>query len=176
MVNLWRRLSPGSNPPSVVNVVVEVPKGSQNKYEYHEEENFFKLDRVLFSPLHYPGDYGFIPRTMAGDPLDALILVTHPNYPGIVVESRPIGLLRMIDSGVLDDKIICVPVHDPRFDRYKNVSDVDLHVLKEIAHFFQIYKELEGKSVEVIGWMDVNEANKVILSSLSRYSCIMRGK
>ncbi|MFN4336673.1 MAG: inorganic diphosphatase [Candidatus Nitrosocaldus sp.] len=170
-MHLWHDIEPGEHLPEIVNVIVEIPKGSQNKYEYDKDRNILKLDRVLFSPLHYPGDYGLIPRTLAedGDPLDALVLVSNPTYPGVLIQARPIGLLRMIDSGMKDDKILCVARDDPRYAGYRDMSDMEEHVLKEIAHFFQVYKQLEGKRVEVIGWKDVNEAKQVILQAIDNY-------
>ncbi len=171
-MHLWHDIEPGEHLPEIVNVIVEIPKGSQNKYEYDKDRNILRLDRVLFSPLHYPGDYGLIPRTLAedGDPLDALVLVSNPTYPGVLIQARPIGLLRMIDSGINDDKILCVARDDPRYAGYKGMTDMEEHVLKEIAHFFQVYKQLEGKSVEVIGWKDADEAKQIILQAIDNYS------
>jgi inorganic pyrophosphatase len=170
-VNLWHGVKIGDETPEIVNVIVEIPQRSQNKYEYDKDSNLIKLDRVLFSPLHYPGDYGLIPQTLAedGDPLDALVLVNNPTYPGVLIEARPIGLLRMIDSGKADDKILCVAKNDPRYSDYNNITDMGEHVLKEIAHFFQVYKYLEGKTVEIIGWLPVDEAHRVVLKSAERY-------
>jgi inorganic pyrophosphatase len=171
-MNLWHDLNIGKHAPDIINVVVEIPKGSMNKYEYDKENNIIKLDRVLFSPLHYPGDYGMIPRTLGedGDPLDALVLVTNPTYPGVLIESRPIGLLRMNDAGLVDDKILCVPKDDPRYDSLRGIDDMELHTLKEMAHFFQVYKDLEGKKVEIVGWYDVDEAKNVIMRSIELYN------
>ena len=170
-MNLKDTLSPGNNVPDTIEVVIEIPKGSQNKYEYDAERGVFSLDRVLFSPLHYPGDYGFVPQTLFtdGDPLDALVLLTNPTMPGIVIESRPIGALEFIDSGEADDKILCVPVHDVRFGKMTDISDISEPQLNEIAHFFQVYKELEGKTVEVKGWHGVEHAKKLITESIERY-------
>ncbi|MCS6768488.1 MAG: inorganic diphosphatase [Candidatus Nitrosocaldus sp.] len=171
-MHLWHDIEPGEHMPEVVNVIVEIPKGSQNKYEYDKDKNILKLDRVLFSPLHYPGDYGLIPRTLAddGDPLDALVLVSNPTYPGVLIQARPIGLLRMVDSGVQDDKILCVAKDDPRYSGYMDMRDIEEHVLKEIAHFFQVYKQLEGKEVAVIGWKDAAEAKRIISYAVDNYS------
>jgi inorganic pyrophosphatase len=170
-MNLWHDIEPGPKVPSVVNVIVEIPKGSQNKYEYDKELNLMKLDRVLFSPFYYPGEYGIIPQTYAedGDPLDALVLVTNPTYPGVLIESRPIGLLRMKDSGEMDDKILCVAKDDPRHASLHDISDLEKHYLKEIAHFFEVYKHLEGKKVEIIGWKNASTAKKAILDSIKLY-------
>jgi inorganic pyrophosphatase len=130
-----------------------------------------KLDRVLFSPFHYPGDYGIVPQTLSedGDPLDALVLVTNPTYPGILIEARPIGLLRMKDDGEIDDKIICVTINDPRYLHTTDISNIEDHNRSEIAHFFQVYKDLEGKKVEIIGWESSKDAKKVIIESIKRY-------
>lgn len=162
------RISPGSDVPHRINVLVEIPKGSQNKYEYDADLHVIKLDRVLYSPLYYPGDYGFIPGTIGpdGDPLDALVLVTYPTYPGTLIESRPVGMLEMIDGGEADDKILCVPIGDVRFDDTKDIHDVPQPMLNEIAHFFMIYKELEGKKVTVEAWKDAQAAKEVIERSI----------
>ncbi len=177
-MNLWHDIRPGNNIPDIVNVIVEIPKGSQNKYEYDKLTNLIRLDRVLFSPLHYPGDYGVIPQTLAedGDLLDALVLVTNPTYPGILIEARPIGFLKMKDSGKIDNKILCVAKDDPRFANYKDVTSLEEHILREIAHFFQVYKELEGKRVEVFGWGNVNEAKAVILKAVEFYKKKFKNK
>ncbi|MFB5618922.1 MAG: inorganic diphosphatase, partial [Candidatus Nitrosomaritimum aestuariumsis] len=157
--------------PEIINVVVEIPKGSMNKYEYDKKHNMIKLDRVLFSPFHYPGDYGIVPQTLSedGDPLDALVLVTNPTYPGILIEARPIGLLRMKDDGENDEKIICVATNDPRYLHTADISNIEDHNRSEIAHFFQVYKDLEGKKVEIIGWESSKEAKEVIVESIKRY-------
>ncbi len=170
-MNLWHDLTPGLEAPDVINVIVEIPKGSMNKYEYDKDNNVIKLDRVLFSPLHYPGDYGLIPRTLGddGDPLDALVLVTNPTHPGVLIESRPIGLLRMNDSGLIDDKILCVPKNDPRYNSLKNIDDIEPHTLREMAHFFKVYKDLENKKIEIVGWYNAEEAKNVIKHSIELY-------
>ena len=170
-MNLKDDLTPGANLPDTFNVVVEIPSGSQNKYEYDAELGAFKLDRVLYSPMHYPGDYGFVPQTLFtdGDPIDALILVTFPTLPGIVVEVRPIGVLDFVDNGEEDHKLLCVPVNDIRYKEMKSMKYIAEPYLNEIAHFFKVYKELEGKTVEVKGWHGVDEAKKLLLESIERY-------
>ena len=170
-MNLWHDIVAGDDIPDIVNVIVEIPKGSQNKYEYNKRLNIITLDRVLFSPFHYPADYGLIPRTMSedGDPLDALVLVTNPTHPGILIKARPVGMLRMSDVGKIDDKILCVVKDDPRFKRYNNITDLEEHLLKEIMHFFQVYKELEAKEVKMIGWKNAEEAKKIIMESVEAY-------
>lgn len=170
-MDLWHDIDTGPKVPSIVNVIVEIPKGSQNKYEYDKKNNIIKLDRVLFSPLYYPGDYGIIPQTYAedGDPLDALVLVTNPTFPGVLIESRPVGLLRMKDSNKIDNKILCVAKDDPRYAGVRDISDLEKHHLKEIAHFFQVYKQLEGKKVEIVGWKNAKNAKRVVESSIKLY-------
>ena len=168
---MWHDIPAGSKIPHMINVIVEIPKGSQNKYEYDRKTNMIRLDRVLFSPIFYVGDYGMIPQTLSddGDALDVLVLVTNPTYPGILIEARPIGLLKMKDGKKIDNKILCVANNDPRYSRYKNISDVEEHTLKEIHHFFQVYKDLEGKKVQVIGWESASKAKKIILNAINCY-------
>lgn len=171
-MNYWHDLSAGEGIPQTVNVVVEIPKGSQNKYEYDKDLQAFKLDRVLFSPMHYPGDYGFIPRTLEedGDPADALVLVNVPTYPGIVLAARPIALLPMVDNGEPDHKVLCVPAHDVRFGRMADIGDIEKPILDEIGHFFQAYKELEGKKVQLGEWQDAAHAHQILLAAQERYA------
>ena len=151
--------------------MVEIPKGSRNKYEYDKEHNVIKFDRMLFSAVHYPSDYGFIPETLAedGDPLDALVLVWEPTFPGCMIETKPIGLFKMWDEKGPDAKILCVPVNDPMWNHIKKLEDVAPHLLKEIEHFFKIYKDLEGKKTGVEGWRGLDAAFKVILESQQKY-------
>ncbi len=164
-------IPPGPDVPRVLNVLIEIPKGSQNKYEYDHELHIVKLDRVLFSPLYYPGDYGFIPQTLApdGDPLDALVLVTFPTYPGTLIEVRPLGMLKMVDGGKSDNKLLCVPVNDIRFAETLTIEDVQGPILNEIEHFFTVYKHLEGKVVEVSGWDGIEAAHAVIEKAVKAY-------
>ncbi len=171
MINLWRELAPGPNIPEIVYVVVEIPKGSRNKFEYGKELGIIKLDRVLFSSLHYPGDYGFIPRTLYddGDALDVLVMVNEPTFPGCVIEARPIGLFKMLDNDVPDYKILAVPSHDPIFDDYQDLTDVPKHFLKEVSHFFEVYKDLEGKRAKPLGWEDAATAKKEVERSIEMY-------
>lgn len=161
----------GEHAPDAFNVVVEIPKGSADKYEYDSELNAFRLDRTLYSPMHYPGDYGFVPSTIAADcdPLDVLVLVESPTFTGCVIEARAIGMLEMVDQGVEDLKVLCVPTRDPRQETVENYSDVHPHRLREIEHFFGIYKELEGKQTETKGWRSVDEARQVIVAATERF-------
>jgi inorganic pyrophosphatase len=144
----------GSGAPHIFNTIIEIPKGSTNKYEIDRETGLVKLDRVLYSPLFYPFDYGYIPQTHYpdGDPMDVLVLISHPTFPGCVVEASPIGVLEMRDEKGPDEKILCVATRDPRFREKKSINDIDPHTLKELIHFFETYKNLEEKSVDVIGW------------------------
>jgi inorganic pyrophosphatase len=148
----------------IITVMIEIPKGSRNKYEYDKERKTIRFDRMLFSAVHYPSDYGFILDTVApdGDPLDALVLVWEPTFPGCILDARPVGLFKMWDEKGLDEKILCVPVLDPFWNYIKCLPDVPPHLLKEIEHFFSIYKDLEKKKTRVEGWRDRELAIKVI--------------
>ena len=154
-----------------VRVLVEIPKGSRNKYELDKETNTIKFDRMLFSSVQYPTDYGFIPDTLAadGDPLDALVLVWEPTFPGCLIETKPIGVFKMKDEKGDDEKILTVPVSDPLWNHLDELADAPPHLVKEIEHFFSIYKDLEGKPVEVIGWEGREEAITVIDECVERY-------
>lgn len=154
-----------------VPVLVEIPKGSRNKYEFDKEANVIKFDRMLFSSVQYPTDYGFIPDTLAsdGDPLDALVLVWEPTFPGCLIETKPLGVFKMRDEKGDDEKILTVPVSDPLWNHLNTLKDAPPHLVKEIEHFFSIYKQLEGKEVEVIGWEDRDEAIKVIEECHARH-------
>jgi inorganic pyrophosphatase len=148
----------------VVYVVVESPKGTENKYEYDVLKKAIVLDRVLYSAVHFPGDYGFLPRTLDedGDPLDILVLVSNPTFPGCIMNARPVGLLQMLDGAKRDDKILAVPTGDPRYDEYHDLDDLPEHILKEIAYLFETYKVLEGKKVTIIGWENAESAKAII--------------
>src|SRR3989338_1148688 len=160
----------GDKSPEIVNVVVEIPKNSQNKYEFDEVTGAIHLDLVLFSPMHYPADYGFIPETRSedGDHLDALILCSDPTFPGCVVKMRPIGILKMVDGGEEDFKILGVQKDNPRFENVKDIKHLHSHSLKEISHFFQAYKELEGKKTQIKGWGNAQVAKKEIKDAIKR--------
>ncbi len=153
-MNLWKDLPPGTDVPNIVNVIVEIPKGSRNKYEYDKKTGALVLDRVLYSSIHYPGDYGLIPQTHYddGDPLDILVMINEPTFPGCIITARPIGLFKMFDGKQPDDKILAVPARDPTFDDITDIDHVPKHFLAEVAHFFEIYKDLEGVRVHPIGW------------------------
>lgn len=151
--------------------MVEIPKGSRNKYEYDKELKVIRFDRMLFSAVHYPSDYGFITDTLAedGDSLDALVLVWEPTFPGCIMTARPVGLFRMRDEKGQDDKILCVPIADPFWNYIHSLDAVPPHLLKEIQHFFSIYKELEKKKTGIEGWQDRDAALRIIEESRSRY-------
>jgi inorganic pyrophosphatase len=170
-MNLWHELEPGPNPPHVIYVIVEIPKGSRNKYELSKELGVIKLARVLYSSLYYPGDYGLIPRTFYedGDPLDVLVMNNEPTFPGCVIEARPIGIFRMADGDVPDDKILAVPSSDPLFHDYQSIDDIPQHFLREVAHFFEVYKDLEGVRIKPIGWEPVDSAHRQIEFGMDLY-------
>lgn len=167
----YMQLPIGSNAPQTVNAVVEIPADSVNKYEYDKKLHVFRLDRNLFSPVHYPGDYGFIPSTLSqdGDALDVLILVASPSFTGCLIEVRPVAMLEMRDQGMADEKILAVAVQNPRYQEVDDYDDVYQHRLKEIQHFFTIYKDLEGKRMQIGGWHNAEVARRVIQESHERY-------
>ena len=167
----WLTLPIGDEAPAVVNAVIEVPGGQSNKYEYDKALHLFRLDRPLYASVHYPGDYGFIPSTLAadGDALDILVLIHEPTFPGCLLETRPVGVLEMLDQQVPDEKILAVALSSPTHATVRHHTDLAPHVLREIEHFFAIYKELEGKRTEVRGWHGLVEAQAVIRESQERF-------
>jgi inorganic pyrophosphatase len=167
----YLELPVGEKAPEIFNVVIEIPAEGINKYEYDKKLHVFRLDRNLYSPVHYPGDYGFVPSTLSddGDPLDVLVLVDAPSFPGCVMEVRPIGLLEMLDQGTLDEKVLAVGRKNPRYADVWNYSEIYPHMLKEITHFFSIYKDLEGKRVEIKGWHDAGYARDRVMYAIKNY-------
>jgi inorganic pyrophosphatase len=156
-----------------VDVVVEIPKGTRNKYEADHTTGAIWLDRMLFTSTRYPEDYGYIPRTLEedGDPLDALVLLEEPTFPGCHIRARPIGVFMMRDEKGQDAKVLCVPATDPRTSEIVDLADVPDYVLAEIAHFFSIYKELEaGKDTVVTGWRNRTEAEEIIEAAEARFA------
>jgi inorganic pyrophosphatase len=172
MFNPWHDLAAGDRPPEHVTAVIEIPTGSRNKYELDKQTGLMKLDRVLYSAVHYPGDYGFIPRTLHedNDPLDIMVRINEPTFPGCQIDARPVGVLKMLDKGEPDDKVLAVPMHDPIHDEVHDLGDLPSHFLREVEHFFKIYKDLEGKRVEIIGWFNAEEARRIIGESIDRYN------
>ncbi|MBV9387653.1 MAG: inorganic diphosphatase [Chroococcidiopsidaceae cyanobacterium CP_BM_ER_R8_30] len=155
---------PAQPKPGLINVLIEIPAGSKNKYEYDKELQAFALDRVLYSSVQYPYDYGFVPNTLAedGDPLDGMVMIDQPTFPGCIIAARPIGMLEMIDGGDRDEKILCVPDKDPRYNKIMSLQDVAPHRLNEIAEFFRTYKNLEKKITEIRGWQDVDRVMPLV--------------
>ncbi|MEX0934721.1 MAG: inorganic diphosphatase [Candidatus Paceibacterota bacterium] len=151
-MNYWHDIDPGTK--DEVNVIIEIPKGSKNKYEIDKATGLIALDRAMHTSQDYPFDYGFVPQTLwdDDDAVDVILLTTYPLAPGILVRVRPIGLMKMIDGGDSDDKLIAVPVEDPRFNGIKDIGDVNEHQLKEIKHFLLTYKDLQDKEVEISGF------------------------
>lgn len=156
----------------IINVLIEIAGGSKNKYEFDKELGAFALDRVLYSSVQYPYDYGFIPNTLAddGDPLDGMVLIDEPTFPGCIIAARPIGFLEMIDGGDRDEKILCVPDKDPRYAQVKSLKDVPPHRLEEIAEFFRSYKNLEKKVTQILGWQDVEQVRPLVEKSILAYT------
>ncbi len=173
----YLELPPGNDVPNVINAVIEIPKGSSNKYEYDKELNVFRLDRTLYSPVHYPGAYGFIPQTHAedGDPLDVVVIVEHETFTGCLIEVRPLGVLIMRDDMGLDHKILAVPVKDPRMREVHGLQHLASHYLAEVDYFFNIYKDLEGKKSDTYGWEDRLVAHQVITDCVQRYHDLNNG-
>jgi inorganic pyrophosphatase len=151
--------------------IVEIPKGSRNKYEYDHVRDVIKLDRFLFSSVVYPTDYGFVPDTLSldGDPLDVMVCVSEPTFPGCLIVVKPIALFRMEDDAGLDDKVLAVPLTDPGWNTLETLGEVPAQLQNEIAHFFTVYKQLENKKVEVRGWFSREDAVAEIEESRKRY-------
>jgi inorganic pyrophosphatase len=172
-MNLWHDISIGERAPEEFNVVIEIPRGSHNKYEIDKESGLIKLDRVNYSAATYPCDYGFVPRTLwdDGDALDVVVLTTNPILPGILVAVRPVGLMKMTDDGESDDKIIAVPTEDMRFDHVNNLEDINKHTLKELQHFFEQGKKLKKKPIEttVHGFFGRADAMKAVERAIETY-------
>ena len=156
----------------IVNAFIEIPTGSQNKYKFDKERNVFLLDRVLFSPMHYPSEYGYLEGTLApdGDELDILVITSFPTFPGVVIESRVIGALIMTDHKGKDEKLLAVPTNDPHFKDVTSLNDIPEHKLKEIEHFFQVYKDLESKKTIIDGWEDAEAAKKIYEACVERFN------
>ena len=159
-MNPWHDIDPGTE--EAINVIVEINRGSQNKYEIDKKTGVITLDRVLHSAQSFPFDYGFIPRTLwdDGDAVDVIILATNPIPSGTLVRVRPVAIMNMVDSGEADDKVIAVPIDDPRWNNVKDLADINPHTVKEIEHFFLTYKQLQGKEVKINGFAPRTETIK----------------
>ena len=157
--------------PMTFDVLIEISNGSRNKYEYDFDSKKIRFDRVLYSDMRYPANYGFAPKTLAldGDPLDVLVLSHAPIDPMVVVKVKPIGVFKMSDEKGSDEKILCVPIKDPFWNDKENLSDITTHKLDEIEHFFKVYKDLEKKSVQIEGWAEASEAIKLYKQCVERY-------
>ncbi len=157
-MNLLHDIAAGS--AEAMNVIIEIPKFSKNKYEIDKETGLIALDRVMHTAQDYPFDYGFVPQTLFddGDALDVVVLTTYPLAPGILVKARPVAIMEMIDGGERDDKVVAVPVDDPRFNEVQDLADLNKHFIKEMTHFFETYKKVQNKVVEVGNWHGKTEA------------------
>ena len=167
----FARVTAESGEPGVVNAIIEIPKGRRSKFELDKTSGLFRLDRYLFSSSHYPGDYGFVPQTLAedGDALDVLVMVNEPTFSGCLIEARLVGMFRMTDRGMSDFKLLGVPFRDPLFEGYRELRDVPSHFLREVEHFFATYKQLEGLPVKTEGWVGVEEALAEFRASMKRF-------
>lgn len=170
-MNLWHDLALGDQAPEQFNVIIEIPKGSKNKYEIDKKTGLIKLDRAMKTSQDYPFDYGFAPQTLweDGDALDVIVLSTYPLITNILVEVRPVAVMHMIDGGEGDDKIIAVPVDDPRWDEVTDLEHLNKHMLKEFQHFFETYKSIENKKVEITGVEGKEKAIEAVKKSVQIY-------
>lgn len=168
-MNLLHDIPAGS--AEEMNVIIEIPKFSKNKYEIDKDTGLIQLDRVMHTAQDYPFDYGFVPQTLFddGDALDVVLITTHPLAPGILVQARPVAIMEMVDGGERDDKVVAVPIGDPRFDDVKDLSDLNSHFIKEMSHFFETYKKVQNKEVEVGAWHGAAEAKKAFEKSCELY-------
>ena len=168
-MNYWHDIESGTQ--DKINVIIEIPRGGRNKYEIDKATGLIALDRPLHTAQDYPCNYGFSPRTLwdDNDALDVIVLATFDIVPGILVRVRPVGIMRMIDDGESDDKLIGVPVGDPRFENIKDIGDINEHTLRELSHFFRTYKDLQDKKVEITGFKGVKEAKEAFERSRKLY-------
>ena len=172
MSNIWHDISPKRISPDDFICVVEITKGSKKKYELDKETGFIMLDRILYTSTHYPANYGFIPRTYGddGDPLDVLLICAEAIEPMTLVRAYPIGVIKMMDNGRGDEKIIAIPFNDPNYNNYKNLDELPSHIFDEMKHFFTVYKNLEGKETAVNEVMDKEEAKEIIAEAIAHYN------
>ena len=171
-MNIWHDMDPAQITPSDFWAVIEIPKASKCKYELDKQTGLLKLDRILYTSTHYPANYGFIPRTYAddNDPLDVLVLCSEPVYPLTLIRVYPIGVMRMIDDGKMDDKIIAVPFSDPTYLGIKSIDELPAHIFDEIMHFFTVYKQLENKQTAVKELLSSKEACDIIAECIENYN------
>lgn len=175
MNNPWHTVKLGNDTPYQLQAIIEVPKGSKIKYELDKESGLIKVDRILFSSVHYPANYGFFPQTYCGDhdPLDVLVLGQEPVMPLSIMLVKPIGLMKMIDQGEEDDKVIAVHVNDPEYTHYEHLDDLPPHRMQEIKRFFEDYKRLEHKEVSIEAMQDKDQAHACIMKAMEDYRCYM---
>ena len=170
-MNIWHDMDPKQVTPKNFTAVIEISKGSRCKYELDKHTGLLRLDRVLYTSTHYPASYGFIPRTFAddGDPLDVLVLCNEPIQPLTLVQVYPIGVMRMLDDGHIDDKIIAVPFTDPNYNNYRSIDELPAHIFDEIMHFFKVYKQLENKQTDIKELYNREEAEKIVHDAIDGY-------
>ncbi len=171
-MNIWHDISPEKITPDHFTAVIEIPKGSKNKYELDKDTGLLRLDRILYTSTHYPANYGFIPRTYADDldPLDTLVICSEGIRSMTLVDVYPIGVIRMIDGGSMDEKVLSIPFSDPMYNTYKSVFDLPEHVFDEIKHFFTVYKQLEHKETIVNELLDADRAKEIIADCIRMYN------
>lgn len=169
-MNLWHDIDPGTE--NEMNVIIEIPKGSKNKYEIDKKTGLIALDRAMYTSQDYPFDYGFVPQTLwhDGDALDVVMLTTYPLAPGVLVRARPVAMIDMNDSGESDVKIVAVPNDDPRWSEVNNLEDINKHTIKEIRHFFETYKKIQNKEVVISGIKDTEGAKNAFKESREIYN------
>ena len=177
-MNIWHDIPKEEITPENFAAVIEIPKGSSCKYELDKVTGMLRLDRVLYTATHYPANYGFIPRTFAddGDPLDVLVLCSEQIFPMTLVQVYPIGAMRMIDGGKLDDKIIAIPLSDPTYRGITSMNELPRHIFDEIMHFFTVYKQLENKQTAVEAMVDADEAREIIKRAIEDYDRLILEK
>ncbi len=170
-MNIWHDISPKEINNECFTAVIEIPKGSKVKYELDKETGLLKMDRILYTSTHYPANYGFIPRTYAddGDPLDVLVLCSETLVPMSLVKCYPIGVISMLDNGAADEKIICIPVNDPTYNPYKDISNLPKHIFDEMSHFFTVYKQLEGKDTVIDDVKNADKAVEIVQYCIDNY-------
>ncbi len=177
-MNIWHDIPKEEITPENFAAVIEIPKGSSCKYELDKVTGMLRLDRVLYTATHYPANYGFIPRTFAddGDPLDVLVLCSEQIFPMTLVQVYPIGAMRMIDGGKLDDKIIAVPMSDPTYRGITSIDELPKHIFDEIMHFFTVYKQLENKQTAVKTLINADEARQIVKQAIEDYDRLILKK